>query len=168
MAVLEKERVEEQRTAAAPAPAEAAPKRRRNVLGWSLGILAIAAVAAAVTAALIVAAGSESDVEAQPAPVAVQDFRSDQQILEDLAARGYLPTKAVNEEILDTERLVNRGLIPAKTLEPYTEPPLFTETELLMMHYVNMGQLPPESINSETIELKRLILRGMLPREAVD
>lgn len=157
MAVIEKERVEERfETIEAPAP-----KRGSGVVVTALAIIALAAVAATV---VFVLAGGET------APQAVQDFRSEQQILADLANRGYIPAAAVNSRLLRTEQLVNQGQIPAQTLEPYriSVEPLFSEAELVMIELAESGQIPREAVDWGDVELKKLVNRGLIPRQALN
>jgi hypothetical protein len=167
MAVLEKERVEPPRRIEAPAPA--APPRRSFAIVWALAALALAAT---VTAIVLVATGSESAGDPVAATPAVQmpDLRSEQRILADLAIAGYIPYEAVDWELLTTEDLVNQAQIPAQTLQPYSDPvdPLFTAEELRMIDLAATGQIPWEAVDWQTVETKRLVNRGLIPRAAAD
>jgi len=157
MAVIEKERVEERfETSEAPGP-----KKGSGVVVTVLAIIALAAAAATV---VFVFAGGETATQA------VQDFRSEQQILADLAHRGYIPAEAVDWRLLRTEQLVNQGRIPAQTLEPYRTPvePLFSETELVMIELAKSGQIPREAVDWGEVELKKLVNQGLIPRQALN
>ncbi|NIQ94041.1 MAG: hypothetical protein GWN87_07415, partial [Desulfuromonadales bacterium] len=109
MAVIEKEKVLER-----PAP-EVAPSKRIGALIWALAIIALAAIVAVV---VLMVTGGEETTGAAPGP----DYRSEQQILADLANQGYIPAAAVDWQLLKTERLVNQGQVPAQTLKPYSPP----------------------------------------------
>lgn len=157
MAVIEKERVEES-FEASEAPA---PKRISGKFVTALAIIALAAVAATV---VFVFAGSDTATQAVP------DFRSEQQILADLANRGYIPAEAADWRLLRTEQLVNQGQIPAQTLEPYRTPvqPLFSEAELVMIELAESGQIPREAVDWSEVELKKLVDQGLIPRQTLN
>ena len=157
MAVIEKERVEE-RFETIEAPAQ---KRGSGMVVTALAIIALAAVAATL---VFVFAGDETATQA------VQDFRSEQQILADLANQGYIPAEAVDRRLLKTEALINQGQIPAQTLEPYRTPvePLFSEAELVMIELAESGQIPREAVDWGDVELKKLVNQGLIPRQALN
>ena len=161
MTVIERERATKR-----PAPEIPTPKRRFEAAMWVLAVIAVAAVVAA--AILLTTGGEEATFEAAPdTPTA---FRTDQQKLADLANQGYIPAAAVDWELLRTERLVNEGMIPGETFEPYSPPvePLYTAEELLTIKLARNGQIPMESLDWSEVQLKELVNQGMSPREALN
>ena len=94
----------------------------------------------------------------------------DQAILAELANRGYIPSAAVDWRQLKTEELVNQGLIPAQTLEPYiaAAEPLFSESELLTMEFARSRQIPVQAVDWQAVEMKKLVNEGFIPRQALE
>ncbi len=158
MAVIEKEKVLER-----PAPEVSSPPRRIGAMVWGLAIIALAAVAAVVV--LFVTGGEETTTAGE----AATDYRSEQQIIADLANQGYLPAAAVDWQLLKTERMVEQGLVPAEALEPAVSPvaPLFSPDELLTIELANTGQIPTEAVDWSGVALKKLVNQGLIPREAL-
>ena len=167
MAVIEKERVEVPRRR----PETPAPPARRRMTGVAAWLIAAVAVAALVTVAIVAATGEEA---APAASATAPDLRSEQRILADLAALGYIPAQAVDRQTLRTEQLITQGLIPAQTLEPAgtaatvtTPEPLFSEAERVLIRLATTGQIPMESVDWQEVELKRLVTQGLIPRAAL-
>ena len=150
--------------------AEGVRPRNRGLIG-AVVILVLAVVglgAWAIVESNQTAVSGEAAV-AGPATQVVQEIRSEQRILADLASRGYIPSAAVDWRLLRTEELANRGLIPAETLEPYRPAvePLFSDSELLMMELARTGRIPRQAVDWGEVELKRLVNQGLIPREAL-
>jgi hypothetical protein len=167
MAVIEKERVEvpRYRTPARPA--------RRRTMGIAAWLVAAVAVAALVTVGIVVATGEEAAPAATTATA--PDLRSEQRVLADLAALGYIPAQAVDWQTLRTEQLIAQRLIPAQTLEPAGTPapvpvpePLFSESEELLIRLATTGQIPMQSVDWREVELKRLVNQGLIPRATLN
>ncbi len=160
MTVIEKEKVLER--PAPEAPVEPKTPTRIGAVIWALAVIAMAAVAAVV---VLMVTGGEETTGAAPGP----DYRSEQQILADLANQGYIPAAAVDWQLLKTERLVEQGLVPGEALEPASGPtdPLYTPDELLMIDLANTGQIPMEAVDWDEVALKKLVNQGLLPRAAL-
>ena len=97
-----------------------APRKGRNSILMS--ILAVAVGMAAIGVAVLVGSGTDTstgDLISGRSSELAPDLRSEQAILADLAAQGYIPSGAVDWRLLKTEELVNQGLIPAETLNAY-------------------------------------------------
>lgn len=154
MAVKEQQRVEER--VALPAVTG-----RLEAFMWAAATVVIAALAVVLVVFLMDGA---TETAATP------DLRSDQQVLADLANRGYIPAEAVDFEFLATEKLVNQGLIPEAALSGYITPaaPIFTPEDLALMHAARTGMIPMEAVNWDDMALKRLVNQGLIPRAAID
>jgi hypothetical protein len=142
---------------------------------WVAVTLAVAALAAvALALALFVTLGGEETVagpgtfDEAVVPASGSLITPDERILMQLANQGYIPNEAVDWEDLQTKALVNEGLIPAQALQPAIEPgeSPYTAEERLMMDLANRGLIPDQAVDWETIELKRLINQGLIPRQA--
>jgi hypothetical protein len=175
MATLEKERLEER----VEVPEEQKAPSRRRYVWFGLLAVAVALIAAAGIVALFMGGGGGEEtteaVVAPPAaaatePATMPEVRSEQQILADLARRGYIPMAAVDWELLKTEELVNQGLIPAQVLRPYVPPvePLFTAEEMASIELAQAGGIPMGSVDWDRVELKRLVNRGFIPRQTLE
>lgn len=154
MVVKERQRVEER--VALPAVTG-----RREAFIWAAATVVIAALAVVLVVFLM-----DSGTETVVAP----DLRSDQQVLADLASRGYIPAEAVDYERLATENLVNQGLLPEAALRGYIAPsaPIFTPEDLALIHAAQTGVIPMEAVDWDDVALKRLVNQGLIPRAALD
>jgi hypothetical protein len=162
MAVIEKERVVERPRIIETVPP---PPTRSRTIGMLFWMLAVAAVAVVVVVAIVATTGDE------PAATTEIDVRSDQQKLADLAGLGYIPSEAVDWQLLRTEELVNRGLIPSLALHTAATPPtapLFSDADLFMIELAQTGRIPMQSVDWQEVELKRLVNRGLIPRAALE
>lgn len=173
MAVIAQEGFEKGQTPELPAP----PRR----FGAAIAGLAFIALAAVVVAAVLLNTGENEAtgaVATTGGAVATQavatptapSLQSDQQILANLANLGHIPAAAVDWTLVRTEQLVNQGLIPAQTLQPYVAPvvPLFSEHETLMIELARSGQIPVQAVDWEDVEMKKLVNEGLIPREALN
>ena len=143
-----------------------APQRRK---GWAVGILAGAAlVAVAVAAATFFWPTSTGQTPQQEAAVSL--YTESEQTVMQLMNEGKVPAETLHGGVYRTKSLVNRGLIPAASLNEYRPAvnPLYTKRELLIMSLVARGQLPPETLNAEPFRTKRMINQGFIPREAAE
>ena len=162
MTLLERERIETR------PPVEEKPSGRRlDVWTWAAGIVAILAVVAATVAIVL---QTDETVIDEPSAVAEPLFTEREVLMMRLANQGYIPRQAVDWELMEMKQLVNLGLIPAQSLEPYVAPvePLYTSQDRVMLDLVNRGLIPRESIDWEQIELRRLVNLGLIPRQALD
>jgi len=96
-------------------------------------------------------------------------FSESELLMMELARSGQIPMQAVDWTRVKTEQLVNQGLIPALTLQPYVAPtePLFSESETLMIKLAHSGQIPMQAVDWEEVETTKLVNEGLIPREAL-
>lgn len=150
MAVLERERIDITR-----------PERvGRRSYGWIVVLAAFAVAAVAVAIGFVLSGARTTQPEA-----AATLLTPDEQALVRLANQGYIPAAAVNWELIDTKLLVNEGIVPAQTLEPYTPAlaSLWTPQERALMDAVARGLVPEQALDHEAITTKQLINQGLIP-----
>ena len=135
-----------------------------------LGLIALAVIALAVAFAT-----SQGTTETETATRTVADveptavFTEEEQIMMELAAKGYIPMAAVDWEAMALKEAVAQGYVPEQALRPYYfegAEPLFTNEELATIELAEKGLIPMESVDWEAVELKRLANKGLIPRQA--
>jgi hypothetical protein len=153
------ERQEEKARQQAPSPSRG-PK-------W-VGILAALALAAVTVAAVAVLWPAPQEPSGAPQGTTRSLYTAQELAMKRLAAEGQIPKQAVEGGTWLIKELVNKGLIPWETLEPYRPPvePLYTAQELTMMRLVAQGQIPKQAIEGGTWLIKELVNKGLIPREA--
>ena len=145
---------------------------RRSPWRWAVGIVAAVALAA-VTASAVAVLWPSPKVRA-PEGIASQSsaalYTPQEQKVMSLAAAGVVPGETLDGGIYLIKRLVNEGLIPRQTLDPYEPPvePLYTDREQLVMQLAAAGLIPGETLNGDPYRTKRLINAGLIPRAAAD
>lgn len=146
---------------------EQGPSRRPRT-GWALGILAALALAAVTVAAVAVLWPGPQDRSLETQGSTRSLYTAQELTMKRLAAQGQIPKQAVEGGTWLIKELVNKGLIPWETLEPYRPPiePLYTAQELTMMRLVAQGQVPRQAIEGGTWLIKELVNKGLIPREA--
>lgn len=101
-------------------------------------------------------------------PGAESTFTAEEEIMVKLAAQGYIPMQAVDWDTIELKRAVAQGLVPEQALRPYIAPyePLFTQEELATIELAEKGLIPWQTVDWEDVELRRLIDKGLIPRQA--
>lgn len=84
---------------------------------------------------------------------------SEEEVLQRLIVRGYVPDQPDDAEAEATERLQRRGLVPDAAIPP----PLHTVEEQAVLDLVRTGFLPEEVLTGEVFATKRLMNRGLVP-----
>ena len=147
---------------------EARPSNRNTYLALGLITLAVIALAVAfVTSRDSTETATATRTVAEVEPTAV--FSQDEQIMMELAAKGYIPIAAVDWEAMALKEAVAQGYVPEQALRPfYSEgaEPLFTSEELATIELAEKGLIPMESVDWEEVELKRLANKGLIPYQA--
>ena len=140
--------------------------------GWVPGALVAIAVAAVAAAAFYFAfsddGGATGTAAETATPAAAAVIYDQDLVMARLANQGYIPRAAVDWEAVELKRLVNMGLVPAAALESATPESLFTQVELLEIDLANRGIIPTQAVDWETIEMKRLVNMGLIPRQALE
>ena len=164
MTMLEKQRQKE----AAPQRMVFPPPKQRNA--WViLGVALVVGAALAIAIALVVGGGSSDE----PAPAAVVGpvvtlYTAEESALMAAVAGGFVPTEALETELLRTKQLVNQGYLPIEALRPQFDiRPLYTEAERAFLRAANEGLVPAAAIETDLLKTKRLVNEGYLPPEVL-
>lgn len=160
----------EQQSREAPARvAERTPGRNAWIF---LGIIILAVVAGGI--ALVLNLDTAEPETATPTRTVAEIestsvFTEEEQIMMELAAKGYIPMQAVDWEAMYLKEAVAQGYVPEQSLHPYFSEgseSLFTEEELATIELAEKGLIPMQSVDWEEVELKRLANQGLIPRQA--
>lgn len=156
MAVLERERIEE-----IVLPRGGTSETSKSY-GWIMALAILALAAVAVVIGFTVAGGGTAQLSEATATL----LTPEEQALVRLANQGYVPNEAIDWETINTKLLVNQGVVPAETLEPYAPAPapLVTPAASALMDAVTKGIVPEQALDQELITTKQLINQGLIPR----
>ncbi len=128
-------------------PAEAPSGARPGM--WAAVILAISTVVALAT--VTITAERDPGQQATEAASVSGPAVGTQEFLNRLAEQGYIPREAVDQKRLLLERAVERGDIPAATLDErsgVTNPPS-TAHDRLLLGAVRSGQVPRAALDAD-------------------
>lgn len=143
--------------------------RTPSQVGWFvLGLVALAVIAIVIGVAMSVNTEPEvTDSARSAAEVPIQTaFTSEELIMMELAAKGYIPMQAVDWEAMALRQAVADGYVPEQALRPYFaegNEPLFTAEELTTIELAEKGLIPMQTVDWEEVELKRLANKGLIP-----
>ncbi|HYU57624.1 MAG TPA: hypothetical protein VEO00_06195 [Actinomycetota bacterium] len=146
-----------------------APAQRKRSVGWALGSLVALAVAAVAVATVMTVSPRPAVGPAEQArPADAGLYTADEEAVMRLVSQGLIPAKTLEGGVFLIKSLVNRDLIPAETLKPYQAPvqPLWCPQERALMAAVAAGLVPQEALQGEPFRTKRLIAKGLIPRQS--
>jgi hypothetical protein len=138
---------------------------RGPLVGWPLGGLAALALAAVVVAA--VAVMFQAPTESVDADAISPIYTRDERTVLRLVERGVIPRDILDTTPFRTKQLVAEGLVPRATLAArlFSVAPLYCAKEEAVMAGVADGVIPGEALGDEPFRTKRLINKGLIPRE---
>ncbi len=111
---------------------------------------------------------SESAPSAVVATEPASIFTAEEEIMMKLAVQGYIPMEAVDWDAIHLKEAVAQGLVPEQALRPYLAPyePIFSSEELATIELAEKGLIPMQTVDWDDVELRRLIAKGLIPRQA--